>query len=132
MYYLIVMVTLFLHIWADFYKQGWLAQSKCKNWWVEQENYTNLYKNDYWGILVAHSIHWSFCIMLPSLIYGIVYAQNLTFFCFLSFIIFIINVIVHSIVDNQKANKNNTNLLQDQSIHLIQIIVTVLALWGVI
>ena len=130
MLYLIFILTIFLHVWSDFYKQGWLAESKCKTWWVQQPNYNKLYENDHWGMLIAHSIHWCFCIMLPSLIYGTIYTQNLTLFGFLSAIVFIINVVIHSIVDDLKANQHKTNLLQDQFIHLTQIIVTVCFLWG--
>lgn len=125
MLHLIFIITIFLHVWSDFYKQGWLAQSKCKSWWLAQENYNDLYKNDHWGMLIAHSIHWCFCVMLPILIYGVVNTQNLTWFGFIFSIVFIINVIVHSVVDDLKANKNKINLLSDQFIHLIQIILTI-------
>ena len=38
--------------------------------------------------------------------------------------IFILNIGVHMIVDDLKANKKKINLIADQSIHLMQIIAT--------
>lgn len=136
MLYLLIIVSLFLHVWADFYKQGWLAQSKCKSWWREQEDctYTNLdgvkkilplYKNDYWGILMAHSIHWSFCVMLPSVIYGVLQTSNIEVFGSIVLAMFVTNTVFHSIIDNLKANVTCINLLQDQIIHIMQIILTI-------
>jgi hypothetical protein len=40
---------------------------------------------------------------------------------------FAINWSIHAIVDDLKANKKAINLIQDQSIHLVQIILT----WGI-
>jgi hypothetical protein len=39
-------------------------------------------------------------------------------------IAYIANMIVHAFVDNLKANKFKINLVVDQSIHIIQIVVT--------
>ena len=39
-------------------------------------------------------------------------------------IIFLWNVAVHAVFDNMKANKKETNLIQDQICHLVQIITT--------
>ena len=35
-----------------------------------------------------------------------------------------INIIIHAVVDDAKANKNKLNLFQDQLIHLLQILGT--------
>jgi hypothetical protein len=37
---------------------------------------------------------------------------------------FIYNWLIHAYVDNLKANNHKINLIQDQSIHLVQIIIT--------
>lgn len=39
---------------------------------------------------------------------------------------FLVNALVHSIVDNLKANELKINLITDQAIHLAQIIITAL------
>lgn len=38
----------------------------------------------------------------------------------------VVNMVIHAIVDNLKANVKIINLIQDQSIHLIQIAITFL------
>ena len=38
--------------------------------------------------------------------------------------IFCINLIIHAIVDNAKANEKQINLIKDQLIHISQIIIT--------
>ena len=144
MIYLLFILSIFLHVWSDFYKQKWLAQAKCKSWWLEQEEATYidatyklpkirpLYQKDYWGMLGAHSAHWAFCVMLPVLIYGICNTNNIDFFGFVAIIVFVINIILHSIIDNLKANVKIINLLQDQFFHLIQIILTIVVMGVVI
>ena len=37
---------------------------------------------------------------------------------------FMLNVIIHGVIDDTKANKFKINLITDQMIHLVQIIVT--------
>ena len=143
MIWLILLLSMFLHVWSDFFKQGWLASAKCYSWWLEQKSaifidntglkhVKPLYQNDYWVMLVAHSIHWAFCVMLPSLIYGIWQTNDLEWFSFVSFAFFVINVVIHSFIDNQKANVFSINLIGDQLLHLIQIMLTVLVLWKMI
>ena len=36
----------------------------------------------------------------------------------------VINTIIHALVDNEKANKFRINLIQDQLIHIVQVVVT--------
>lgn len=108
---------IFLHIVDDYYLQGKLALFKQKKWW--QENYPKeLYKNDYLMALFFHSFSWSFMIMLPLYYYcNWIFSNTLL-------VLFIINIIIHFIVDNLKANKGILNLVQDQLIHLLQIIIS--------
>lgn len=61
-------------------------------------------------------------IMLAPIIYVFFNPCNLTYKLY--FLIFILNWIIHFIVDNCKANIKNIDLEQDQSIHIIQIIIT--------
>lgn len=39
-------------------------------------------------------------------------------------VLWIINTIVHMVTDDLKANRYKINLIQDQSIHMLQIIIT--------
>lgn len=108
---------IFCHIVDDYYLQGWLAQAKQKKYWKENAP-GELYKYDYIMALIMHSMSWSFMIMLPIAIF-MQLEIPLKFI-----IIWIINVIIHGTVDNLKANLFKINLIQDQSIHMIQIIIT--------
>ena len=45
-------------------------------------------------------------------------------------IIFGLNVIIHTIIDNEKANKFRINLWVDQLIHLVQILGTAFIMLG--
>ena len=110
---------IFCHIVDDYYLQGWLASAKQKKWW-EQNAPDKLYRFDYIMALVCHSFSWSFMIMLPWIIYA---GPSLNF----ALIAIPINSIIHAIVDDLKANKHKLNLIQDQLIHLAQIVVTFIA-----
>ena len=37
---------------------------------------------------------------------------------------YIVNIMIHSVVDDLKANRKKINLIEDQFIHLVQITVT--------
>lgn len=114
----IILTMLFCHIVDDYYLQGILASMKQKQWWTKQEQYNSKYKNDYIIALIMHSFSWAFMTMLPIAVVS-------SFQIGVPFIIvFITNVIVHAFVDNLKANKMKINLVQDQFIHIMQIIVT--------
>ncbi len=117
----ILISMIFCHIVDDYYLQGWLASAKQRKWW--EENAPNdLYKYDYIMALIMHSLSWSFMIMLPV-------AITISFKIDTTFIIFyILNALIHEFVDNLKANKLKINLIQDQLIHICQIIITYLIL----
>lgn len=122
-YVLILLTMIFFHIIDDYYLQGILASLKQKEWW-EKNAPDELYKNDYKMALFMHAFSWSFMIMLPLVVYA--YISGLTLKIGNVFW-YIINLAIHAYVDNLKANKGKINLIQDQLIHLIQIVVT----WGV-
>ena len=68
--------------------------------------------------LFIHAFSWAFSIMLPLAIY-------FKFQIGISFLIlFICNVILHMWTDNLKANKKTINLIEDQIMHLLQILTT--------
>ena len=113
----ILIAMIFLHIIDDYKLQGILASMKQKKWWKEQKEYKSMYKYDYIIALLTHSFSWSFMIMLPI-------AFVLIFDIGWWAIAYVINMIIHGVVDDLKANKFKINLITDQSIHLVQIIVT--------
>ena len=119
----ILFCMIFFHIVDDYYLQGWLASAKQKSWW-EKNAPDKLYKYDYIMALFMHSFSWSFMIMLPLTVYTIIVGG--TWYP----VLYIINLIIHFIVDDLKANKKKINLIQDQCIHMIQILGTwILYFW---
>ena len=113
----IILAMIFCHIVDDYYLQGWLASAKQKKWWEENAP-QKLYNHDYIMALIMHSMSWSFMIMLPI-------AISMSFNVSMLFVIvFILNTVIHALVDNLKANKLQISLITDQLIHLLQIFVT--------
>ena len=117
-YIWLLLCMIFLHIIDDYKLQaGVLNCLKQKKWWRDQPEYKDLYKNDYVIGLIMHSFSWSFMIMLP-----------IAFELYLNlgwlFLLYPINMIIHAIVDDLKANKGKINLITDQIIHIVQILIT--------
>lgn len=120
----ILYLMLMCHILDDFVLQGTcLVNLKQKSWWEKNvlsvsNSYRSLYNNDYKMGLFMHCLSWSIMIHLPLIFSGIDYSDiGLT-------ISIILNLIIHYIVDDLKANKYKINLIIDQSIHISQIIIT--------
>lgn len=113
----ILLSMMFLHIIDDYKLQGILASMKQKKWWQEQKEYKALYKHDYIMALIEHSFSWTFMIMLPI---AIALKFNIGWWA----LAYIVNIIIHALVDDLKANKFKINLVIDQLIHIVQIIVT--------
>lgn len=107
---------IFCHIMDDFYLQGILASMKQKKWWIKQDSYTNFYEYDYICALLVHGFSWAFMVTLPLLILTLVYETEY----FVSIIL--INALIHSFIDDLKANRKMINLVTDQIIHLFQIV----------
>ena len=113
---LILFVMIFCHIVDDYYLQGILASMKQKAWWRKQKSYNEMYKHDYIIALIMHAFSWAFMIMLPFILVGInQYAIVISI---------AINTIIHAFIDDLKANKKKINLVQDQVIHIVQILLT--------
>ncbi len=113
----IIMLMLFMHIIDDYRLQGILASMKQQSWWKENAP-DKKYKNDYIVALLMHSFSWAFMIMLPVAAY-LNFSTGTAFY-----IALFTNCFIHAIVDHMKANKYVINLVQDQTIHVIQIIIT--------
>lgn len=115
----ILLAMIFCHILDDYKLQNpLLCELKQKSWWNKHPNMSYRYRNDYKMALAMHGMSWSFMIMLPIMIW-------LKFDVSVWFVItWAINARVHSAIDDLKANKYKLNLVQDQFLHLIQIVIT--------
>lgn len=111
------LLMIFLHIVDDYYLQGVLANMKQKQWWQDNAP-ASLYRYDYIAALIMHSMSWAFMIMLPI-------AIKMSFDVGGLFIgVWIVNAIIHGVIDDLKANQHKINLIQDQSVHMVQIVLT--------
>lgn len=117
---LILLAMIFCHIVDDYYLQGWLASAKQKSW-REKNAHEKLYRNDYIMALFMHSFSWYFMIMIPIIVYLLISGIGLQEWIVIPYFL---NMAIHCIVDDLKANKRKINLIQDQCIHLIQILAT--------
>ena len=115
----LLIFMIFAHITDDYYLQGWLASAKTKNWW-EKNAPNKLYSKDYIMALFCHSLSWSIMVFLPILIYSLYNQIDLNWF----YLAIPINLIIHAVIDDLKANKFKINLTIDQSIHFTQIFIT--------
>jgi hypothetical protein len=117
---------LFCHILADFNMQGMLKYFKQESYWKKlfiNKRYPNLDKeNDYVVALLIHSIMWTFMMNLPIILmyYAGKLEINTVFFVFE----LIVNFIIHTIVNDKKANNFELTFTEDQTIHFLQIFIT--------
>lgn len=111
---LVLTLMILGHLLADHtLQQGWLWQAKCKDYWADKGD---KFRHDHIAALICHCVMWGILVFLP-----------LTFFCdeFGWFWLALpINIAIHCVVDDLKANRKAINLWQDQLIHLAQILAT--------
>ncbi|MCM1235742.1 MAG: hypothetical protein NC489_37075 [Ruminococcus flavefaciens] len=113
-----VLLMIFLHIVDDYFLQSaWLSNGKQKSWW-QLHAPDPFYKHDYLMALAMHSLSWSFMIMIP-----VAWSKNFDVGP-LFLVIFLLNALIHGVVDDLKANKKMLNLIQDKLIHMVQIMFT--------
>ena len=117
LYIFVLILMLLAHFFADFHLQGILADMKQEQWWRKQEGYNSKCKYDYLAALAIHSAEWTLWMMMPLFLLPHI---DLGIFLLLA----TLNMVVHSLTDNSKANYKDINLIQDQIVHLAQIAYT--------
>ena len=117
LYVIVLILMLLAYFFADFHLQGILADMKQEQWWEQQDGYNSKNKYDYLAALAIHSAEWTLWVMLPLMLLPHI---DLCIFLLLA----ALNMVVHSLTDNSKANYKDINLIQDQAIHLAQIAFT--------
>ena len=121
LYVIVLILMLLAHFFADFHLQGILADMKQEQWWKQQDGYNSKYKYNYLAALAIHSAEWTLWTMIPLFL-----LPHLDLGMFL--LLATLNIVVHSLTDNSKANCRDINLVQDQALHLAQIAFTYAAL----
>lgn len=110
----VFLIMILLHIIDDFVLQPiCLSKLKQKSFWEPYVKDDEKYKFDYKVALVIHALSWAIMIHLPLMF--IVSNEILVL------VSVAINTAIHAYIDDEKANKLNITLLEDQLIHLIQI-----------
>ena len=120
---LILFGMLWLHIFDDYVLQhlGALNMLKQKIWWKSNAPH-KMYNNDYKVALVAHSFSWTITMMLPCLINCFLH-ESISNYINVA-MLFVINIVMHYIIDDIKANDFSINLVTDQIVHVFQVVVT--------
>ena len=122
-------LCMLLHLVADYTLQGCLANLKQKKWWDEelkklayktndteaQQKLFTKYEYDYMAALYSHSFMWGILTFLPVMFLVTPHEFSIVVFT---------NSVIHTIVDHMKANLYVINLCQDQLLHVLQIVVT--------
>ena len=110
----VFLIMILLHIIDDFVLQPiCLSKLKQKSFWEPYVKSDEKYKFDYKVALVIHALSWAIMIHLPLMVIGI--SEYSILFSV------IINTIFHAWIDDEKANKLNITLFEDQIMHLIQV-----------
>ena len=127
--FILFVVMLVLHLLADFTLQGWFANGKHRVWWEQQCAKQGVdfskYRYDYICALVSHSFFWAAVTFLPMIV-----MTNWPY-DWLAVVFLTVQVIVHAVVDDLKANKFKLNLVQDQLVHVLQVAVAA-AIYGLL
>ena len=139
-----LLMMVLMHIIEDFHLQGKMGDMKQKMWWeakswesVQELTFMNdrldqhkrnleKYGRDYIPVLLLHGFEWSMFIHMPILAARVI-ADGWAFsdvFLVLFTASVLVHAAVHVIVDHQKANRLLINLIMDQTIHMLQIVVT--------
>ena len=114
---ILVLVLMILgHLIADYPLQGWLAQAKQKVYWQRPE-IDRMYWHDWIPALICHATMWGIIIFAPTMFFSL---ESLNIF----WVALPLNIAVHFIIDDLKANRFVINLQQDQLAHLVQIVIT--------
>lgn len=125
-FWLLLMACLYMHVLDDFVLQkATLCDLKQRDWWrrlVGHDFEKSRYSHDYVMALFIHAGQWSLGILLPMALYFIIKGMPVdTLFLWSAFCV---NTLVHAFVDNLKANELRINLVEDQSAHFVQIVIT--------
>lgn len=125
-FWFLLMLCIWCHIIDDFVLQSFcLCDLKQKSWWKKQIGSCfefSPYREDYVVALVVHGASWSIATLLPIIAWYF-YTETQLDVPFL-WTAFFFNAIIHATIDNIKANLMLINLVTDQTLHLVQIVVT--------
>ena len=131
MFLKLLILTILIHIIDDFGIQtaSGLNLLKQKQWWINEcyalkkMNRIDVtkYRYDYIIAVFIHALKWSIMISLPAMYFD----ANIWLIAGLV----LVNTFIHGMIDHYKCNMYKITLIQDQLIHLGQIIISVTAFY---
>ena len=117
-WFVLLPLKILLNVIEDFHMQGIMAQMKQKAYWCE---YHGKYTNDWVPVMLLHGVEWATIVSIPCMLVS-------WFDVSVWFIVVVVVMgLVHAYVDHLKANKFSINLIQDQAIHMVQLVAILLA-----
>jgi len=118
---LVLLVAMILfHLLDDYKIQGILSQMKQRDWWAKNA-LDELYKHDYIMALAEHAFSWTVMVHIPAWVYAYLYGAKQLLGTYI--IAFLLCWLIHAVTDHAKANMHKINLVEDQLIHLFQVVV---------
>ena len=116
-----LLLSLGLHILADFTLQGLFGELKSRTWWGRMFDQLHLdydrrslYRFDFLCALLIHALYWSLITFAPLIWLSDLSEQAVV-------LVVAANTVVHALVDHAKANAYVINLWIDQAFHFMQI-----------
>lgn len=111
--------TILMHLLADYPLQGILASMKQKKWWGQNAP-GPMYKRDWVAGLICHSAMWGIMCAIPSVAVCCWLGDWAMGVATLG--LMAAAIALHCAIDDLKANRRAINLLQDQSLHILQLL----------
>ena len=119
---IILLSMMFCNVISNFYIQGSLAQIKQKSWWQDICSVEPRFRNDYKAALIIQSFLWCFFIHIPLILH--IRHCDWTYDEKAFLIVFVVNWVIHTIIDDLKCNGHKFSLVTSQILYLIQVIAT--------
>lgn len=119
----VILIMIVMHTLADYGVQHWCRLSDLKQkafWETHPVGREKKYQYDYLFALGFHSINWACLTFWPLLFFHLISMEQIEIYN----IVVIVNAVIHAIIDDLKANKLKLNLGQDQTLHLLQIVIS--------
>ena len=117
-WFILLPLMILFHVIEDFHIQGNMAQMKQRRWW---KFYDDEYRNDWVPVIILHGIEWAMFVSIPCLMAS-------WFDVSVWFMAVVVSMgLIHAYIDHLKANTFKINLIQDQTMHMVQIGMILLA-----
>lgn len=117
-WYVLLPLMVLCHIIADFHLQGIMGDMKQKSFW---KPYGEQYQNDWKPVMLLHGIEWAIIVSVPCLLTSWFDVS----WWFIAAVI--VTGLTHAYIDNLKANNFQINLIEDQALHMLQIVLLLVA-----